>query len=78
MRITRPGSMMWTPTDGISLNGWTIDMEGAPQPDERDVLALVLNHIAVASGLRAAPEVDPLAALGLAEDAIERARKAGL
>lgn len=78
MKIARAGLLVWSATGDIITSGWEFDMEGAPAPGPQDALACMLNHIAVTSGLHAAAPVDPIAAQGLAEDVIDRARREGL
>jgi hypothetical protein len=78
MRVNRAGLFVWSATGDIVTSGWEFDMEGAPPPTPTDVLACILNHIAKGGGLHATAPADPVAAQGLADDVIERARKAGL
>lgn len=77
MKITKAGVFVWSATGDIVTSGFEFDMEGAPPPSSADALACILNHIAITSGLRVASPADPVAAAGLAEDLIERARRNG-
>lgn len=78
MRVTKAGIFAWSHDGHIASAGWEFDMEGAPLPTATDILACILNHIAREGGLQATAPVDPVAAQGLAEDVIDKARRAGL
>lgn len=78
MKLSRAGLFVWSATGDIVTSGFEFDMEGAPPPSPTEALACILNHIAVTSGLGVCAPVDPIAAQGLADDVIARAREAGL
>ena len=75
MKVTKAGMFIWHPVDGVVTSGWEMDAEGEDIPTEREVLAIMLNHIAAVNGIATK---DAMRAANTAIDVIERARKAGM
>jgi hypothetical protein len=77
VKLTRAGTFLYNPNDGIMIAGWKFDMEGAPPPDDSQVLLMILAHIGTVGGLGVEQAGAPTA-VQQTMDVIERARKAGL